>query len=122
MMPRVFKITIAVALLLSCAHGSPQEAGGCGAGLSKAAIIQAARRYMAVAYPAVALDTLNPVIQSGVGAHGCDYAVILPHDGQAAVEDIVIVIDRYGHVLNLPECCDLGDCPDACTKPSTKKH
>lgn len=69
-----------------------------------------------MAYPKVALEPFTPVIQRGVGPRGCDYAVILPHNGRNAVEDIVIVIDRTGRVQNIPECCELGDCPEACSK------
>jgi hypothetical protein len=27
------------------------------------------------------------------------------------------VIDRRGRVQNIPQCCALGDCPEACAKP-----
>jgi hypothetical protein len=78
----------------------------------------AAQRFISVAYPRSSLGSMSPVIKRGIGDQGCGYAVVFPHGGRAAIEDLVITIDRFGRVQNIPQCCDLGDCPDACPKQS----
>ena len=56
---------------------------------------------------------LNPTIHE----IDCNYAVVFSHGTDEAKEDLVLTIDRQGRIKNLPECCELGDCPEFCTPP-----
>ncbi len=108
-------IGLATFTLMSCVHRPDQRNPDlCGSSLSDEAILRAAQRWVTLVYPGVALADIPHVIQREDSR--CGYAVILTHGGRVAIEDVVILIDRRGKVLNIPECCDLGDCPQFCAK------
>jgi hypothetical protein len=121
---RRLNLTLCLALvgLVSCAHTHQKQRVTCATSLSDEVILQAAQRWMNVARRGITVNELSPLIHRHVGTKQRDYAVVLSSDGVKAVEDIVIMIDCNGRVLNLPACCDLGECPDACVKMTPPGH
>jgi len=85
----------------------------CGPELSRESVLNAAQRWLSLRSPGVSLNDL-PV---RIVADACSYAVVIPNLTTEAREDTVIIIDRLGRVRNIPECCELGDCPELCAKP-----
>lgn len=112
---RLLMLGAALALLTTCTcQPVISHKAACGAELADTDILRAAQRWLSVTAPGVKVEDLNPIIQRE--SSGCNYAVIFPHRGLEAIEDVVVVVDRKGHVRNIPECCQLGDCPEFCKK------
>ncbi len=86
----------------------------CAPELTDVKILAAAQRWLTVVLPGARIAELSPLIRRD--DNSCDYFVILHRSGLAAIEDVVIAIDRDGHVLNIPECCQLNDCPQFCKR------
>lgn len=106
--PLIFLATFA--LLSGCFSASTPRVSDCADELSRTQILDAAQRFLAVAAPGTRVEDLSLAIRRT----GCDYAVVIRHEGVEAVEDVVILVDRHGRVRNIPICCDLNDCPELC--------
>jgi hypothetical protein len=86
----------------------------CGPGLTDREVLNSAKRALRVMWGhEPKLDRYRVSIRS----QGCNYVFVAAQLGAEAREDIVIIIDRAGHVKTIPVCCDLGDCPEYCTQP-----
>lgn len=108
-------ITLVILSLIApaCAHDRTiaDRAQQCGPALSRESILEAADRYLAL-YSTRRASELNARIHEV----DCNYAVVVSHDTEEAKEPLVVTIDRQGRVRTLPECCELGECPDLCAR------
>jgi hypothetical protein len=121
MFGRALVLIFVIVVLARCVHRPvTHPVSTCAAELPDTEILGAAQRWLELFHPGVNVNELSPVIYRD-HLH-CTYSVILPHRGPEAIEDVVIHIDERGRVRNIPECCDLGDCPESCLKSSKDGH
>lgn len=81
----------------------------CGPTVSRAEVLAAANRYISH-YSIPVPDGSHPNIYEV----GCNYVVIYPNGTDEAREDLTITVDRRGRIKNIPECCELRECPEFC--------
>jgi|SRR5579872_824020 len=93
---------------------TPEGSSHCGPGLTDAEVIDNAKRALRVMW---GHEPLLAHYRVSVQRQGCDYVFIAGQTGTEAREDILILVDRAGHVKTIPVCCDLGDCPEYCASP-----